>query len=273
MILLPTLSRRSSNTIRVQVFGLFWGLLLAFRVESASAQAQFNPSTESGSDDSEVTSPVAEGGTEKKKPKGANFNQYAQSLRLICSQLDEDGRRETMFKILEPLHEELPDCPGCKSLLRSFASVCKAARARPSKKKIEKAVAKEEHETEQATGPVEGQEAGNEAVPTPKVETVPVRHLQREPSTKLIDTLSTTLIQLSEDERRSGDAARAMQALALALANPDDKTPGERDYFEILSAYVYAPFASILEKGEEKPEQHGEHAQQEKAPVDDLFSF
>ncbi|MBN8548779.1 MAG: hypothetical protein J0M12_05655 [Deltaproteobacteria bacterium] len=259
----------------LSIAGLLVGLLTA--VSPAVAQVEFKPSVESGASSQEVID--SEPTPSKKTPKGSNFTKYAQSLRLICSQLDEDGRREAMFRILLPLPDEFSDCPGCKSFLRSFASVCKASRAKTPKKKIEKKE-KVEEPTEAEAAPEAPDSEDSEAVETPaapaatplKVEAALPR-AQREPSTKLINSVSTLMIELSEDERRAADAARAMQALSIALADPAGMTPGESDYFQILSAYIIAPFARILQKEDERPTEEQDHPAAGSPPVDDLFTF
>ena len=257
------------------------GLAVA-QVEFKPSRAQHSDTFDDGSGERSAKhydEASEEDPSEKKKfSKAVNFSKFTTSMRLICSQLDEDGRREAMFKMLLPLPDELPRCSGCKSFLRSFAGVCKSARAKPVRKKVEKAVAKEpeggaEPEPEQAPETEEGDQT--EVVPTiapAKLEKAgpPVR---REPSTKLLDTVSTLMITLSEDELRSADAAQSIKALAEALNDPKDKTPGEREYFEILAAFMYAPFSRILHPDADPAKTPSAGSSHEKPAVDDLFTF
>lgn len=277
MILSPILNRLCKKALLLTCLALYAVWHLCQPTSFASAQVEFKPNTEQEEKAVEEHSD-SEDPQAKKAAKAANFTRYAPGLRVVCAHLDEDGRREAMFKMLEPLHKEVPDCAGCNSLLRSFASACKAARAKLPKKKVERPKVKVDEAAEESAAEVsadheqhEDGEAGEEAAPTPTP--VPARRLQREPSTKLLDAFSTMLIQMAEDERRSTDAARAMQLLVDAMKYPHDKTPGEKEYFEILSAYVYAPFASILERKEDNPAAKHEGPAAPKPPVDDLFSF
>jgi hypothetical protein len=253
---------------KVVVLGLFALLCRGgFIPEAVHAQSgvEFNPNrsaTDFSGDEIEHT----ESDAPKKKPvKAVSFSKYGPFFRLICANLRDDGRRDTFFYIIEPLDYDFEDHPGGRAFLRSFLSAC---RAKKEKAGAQKTPAPAEVEATEGEDAEHSDEAPPTPAPTPKPKPLP-----REPSTKLINAISTGFNAIAEDDKRAADAAHAADVISKALEDPEDKTPGERDYFGIMAVYFRAPFLAILQEPKHEVSEEGEGEEKEVAPppVDDLF--
>ena len=221
-------------------------------------KVEFTPNLRASEDTNieEVVSAPAESAPKKKLPKSPGFNQYARMFSRWCQLLEKDGRKESMFEMLDYITDEFAECPGCRGFIRSFAFPCKP---KPKPKQISKPKPEATVEGEPAPEPT--------ATPTP-------RPLAREPGTELLDSISRGLIELREDPKRANDVAVAVDRLVKELRDPAHKEPGARDYFDVLAEYLYAPMAELLRAP--APESSGEtgpKATPAPPQVDDLFSF
>ncbi len=223
-------------------------------VAQPSDKVQFNPNRRAHAEqDVEETSGAPEDGAEKKKaPKSPGFTKYSRMFLRWCQLLDKDGRKESMFTMLDYISDEFTECPGCRGFIRGFAFPCK-----PKPKPL----------TKRKPTPVpEG-----EPTPEPTVTPVPAR-VQREPNTELLDAISKGLIEIREDPKRINDAAVAVERLVKELRDPQHKSPGERDYFDVLAEYFHAPLIEFLEK---PVDLHGDPQAASPTPtppqIDDLF--
>lgn len=224
-------------------------LLVAYAssaAEAQSGQVPFKPRLDAV--DEEEFEETGSGTAKTKSSKAPSFSKYSRHFSRWCRLLDKDGRRDAYFLILERISEESTDCLGCRAFLRSASLPCKPRRSAPKKKQPE---------------PEQTPEAA-----------VPEVYRQREPSAELLDAVSTAMIEIREDQKRAPDAAQAIDRLAHALRDPDGKTPGEHDYFEILAEYLHAPMAALLITPVAATDSEGGEVREiEPQKVDDLFSF
>lgn len=253
-------------------------LLLLLPAIAVGQGAEFHPRF-SDDDPGGPTAPTPlpeEEGEEPKSKFPPSFTGFSRDFHVICSLIKADGRQESFSNTLAYLIDISGNCPGCRSFFRSFAGPCRP-RAERQKKPAKKAVASAEEagdESEEAVdteqGSVEEEDLEPTPTPTPAPTPIPMR---RAPSVELIDRVSSFLIVLSEDKRRAATAAQAIEMLVTDLRDPEGKTAGERDYYEILAEYFYAPFAEMLKKPEARKVRSADRPDSPPPPVDDLFSF
>jgi hypothetical protein len=189
-------------------------------------------------------------------PPFTGFARYKRSFDRICDLLRADGRVEAFYTLLDRNSLRDDDCPACRPLIISFTGSCRKMikKSRPPKpKKLE-----------------EGEEAVQPS-PAPKL-----IH-QRDPSTELINDVCRLFIAFSEDQKIRGLVLPATMKVVTLLRSPQDKSPGARDYFTTLAAFMEAPFLELKaaqERADKSDAEGGSHKFEKTGPaVDEMFDF
>jgi hypothetical protein len=154
-----------------------------------------------------------------------SFSKYENRLKQICTEMESDGRRERLAEVAAKEAKAIDSCPSCRALWRSIDRSCR----KPVK--IERPVRKK-------SAPKEGEEAAlAEETPTPTP--TPVPHRERYPSPAVLDLVSRLSDSLFEADQ-AGGVRKAVDYVKNVLLATNDLNPGEKDYFEIFTAYLLA---------------------------------
>ncbi|RIL08467.1 MAG: hypothetical protein DCC75_08810 [Proteobacteria bacterium] len=154
------------------------------------------------------------------EPKPTTFKGYERHRTKIielCSSLSRDYRSEKMFQMIEPLSIKDPGCVACRPMAKLFVQGCKpkVKLTRPKK----------------------------DAPPTPTP--LPVVR-QREPNSLVLAQASQIFSAIAREKDILADSLIVIRKLVTVLRDPKDKSPAEREYFEILAEFIEAPFQEAL---------------------------
>ena len=193
---------------------------------------------------------------DKKMPSGS-ITLARDKLKAVCNGINKDLRLESFLTILDRLIEPDPTCPQCKTFFANFKASCKLEPGKKSKKsqlkKQAEAPIDEAKKEEPAAPTAEGTES--EAGPVPTLVPTPAPPVpEREPNVPLLSLVSIIFEDFAEDKKFWPYRAPLIRKLLLFMTNGDGKTPGEKDYYQILAAFIRDPFKEALHAPIEVPQ-------------------
>jgi hypothetical protein len=211
-------------------------LVVLFIASTACAQdSSFNPRYDGLEDEKGKAAAAAT----VAPPQGIySFARFNYLFKALCEGLEAEGRRARVFEVSKAgLQQEL-DCTPCRAFYRQLIQTCAPPRWRwvqatptPSPTPI---VAEEGDElpTPEPTVP--------QPTPTPTpVGTPPARY----PSAAVLDVASRLSVGLYEMDPGEGSPLQAVKSFEARIFGIKELTPGERDYFGVLSAYLLSAWA------------------------------
>lgn len=165
----------------------------------------------------------------------------------MCQLLELEQRRERIQRIAKNASDDEQECPSCRAFARQIAQSCAT---KPRMKKSTKGKSPEGQTVNLASAtPLNDAKAGE-------------RLLKRYPRTDLVDVLSRLSEGLHGESPGQGPAFMALKSFEQRLFSVPDLTPGERDYYGIVVAYLYSAWAgrpgSPLEIATPSPEEVAE---------------
>jgi hypothetical protein len=150
------------------------------------------------------------------------YERYRRDVEEQCLLLEADGRKDALLGLVTPQAVDDKECVGCKFLFRLYVTSCKMKKERVVMKKKRTAASEDEAE----------------ATPTP----VPTPIVRRLPSTELLDVVSATYAKMADDEKNLNENLKAVRKFRDLLASAPGLGTAAKEYFDVLSAYVFAPF-------------------------------
>lgn len=172
----------------------------------------------------------------KKIKQIQSFTRFEGAMRKVCEDLASEGRRDKIFELAVIRKKEEKICLPCRALWASLASAC-----RPPKATQPKPVKKNKKVDEEAEGA--GEEGGEvEATPTPSPTAIPLR---RYPSPALLDQVSRLAVAIYEFDEEGESAKLALDTFSTTLLQLPALTVAERDYYEIFTTFLLAPWQGL----------------------------
>lgn len=162
-----------------------------------------------------------------------SFDKYKKYLRGVCAAVEQDGRREQLYEILKANTDKVPECPGCRPLLKAFASACRGSsiKRRPKKKVKQDTEDSEDHKHEK-----DGKHKDDSVI-----------HKQREPNVVALDALALSFDRIARDEKRRVQALPAVEYLAGIFRKSAGRTRAQVEYLDIMAEYILAPFSELAQ--------------------------
>lgn len=171
--------------------------------------------------------------SQKKVKPIQSFTRFEGSLRKVCEELALEGRRDKVFELAVVRKKEERTCLPCRALWSSIASACRPPKVvAPKVKKAPKKVEAEE----------EGGESEVEVTPTPAPTPVP---LKRYPNPSLLDQVSRLAVSIYEYDEGGESAKLALDTFVTTLLQLPGLSAAERDYYDIFTTYLTAPWQGL----------------------------
>ncbi len=174
----------------------------------------------------------------------ARFNNLFQEA---CRLFESDRRRERVFAVAKAGAEDVHECASCRALFRQFAQACTPKMQVGTTREKSPATSSEITPVPASTRGKEGQTA-DPGGPSPK----------RYPRTDLVDVLSRLSGGLNEFGPDNSPVFEALKGFERRLMAADGLTAGERDYYGVVLAYLFAAWSgrpgSPLEDSTPTPE-------------------
>jgi hypothetical protein len=186
-------------------------------------------------------------------PKLYSLSRFNVLFQQMCELLEADQRRDRVFEIAKSGVEEEQGCSSCRALLRQLVQSCAP---KPSTKK-----------TPPSDTPTPRGDRGDAAPDATGEENLPTEapmgiSPRRYPRTDLVEVLSRLSSGLYEFSPGKGPVFEALKNLERRLMVGATLTPGERDYFGTVMAYLFSAWAgrpdSPLENPTPSPEEIAE---------------
>lgn len=181
--------------------------------------------------------------------------QYPRQIKLICSEMEKDGRAEKFAEIVGTKTDKDPYCIACKELFENFKDECGKKFA--MEKKLKEKALKEKQQKEK--------KSKNNVKKDIKIKK---NYPQREMSLALIDLVDVFFTELAQDEKLNKEATKAVIVLLYLLKNYEPMTVGEKEYFDTLYIYIKQPFKELIEQA---PNNKKLHEKEEKQLLHNLF--
>ncbi|MFN4896206.1 MAG: hypothetical protein ACK5GN_06470 [Pseudomonadota bacterium] len=184
-------------------------------------------------------------------PQLYSLGRFNPLFQQMCRLLEEDGRRDRLFRIAKGGSDDEQDCPSCRALFRQIAQSC-AAKVRVKKISQPTPVARATAGARQELGDSKGLNQG----------TGDLSVRPRYPRTDLLDVLSQLSTALYDFSPGKGPCFDALKSLELRLSTAPDLAVGEREYFSVVMTYLMAAWAgrpgSPLENATPNPKEIAE---------------
>lgn len=226
------LSRRMSVMVGGAVFATLFATLFAMACCATSCVAQeasFTPRYEGIDEGRRRRSATPTAVVVTKAQPVYSFARFNGLFKAICAGLEAEGRRARVFEVAKIGLAEESDCSSCRALYRQLLQSCGApVSPRSSKKPFNKGAQQDD-----GRGAGEAVSELPESTPTPAT---PARY----PRTDLLDAVSRLSAELYELEPGAGSTFKAVKNFEERLLKVKDLTPGERDYFGVLTTYLLA---------------------------------
>lgn len=196
---------------------------LAVAVDGFAQEVSFTPRFDGIDESRRKRSGTPTPGAATTQQKVYSFARFNGLFWVMCNGLEAEGRRARVFEVAKVgLAEEL-DCSSCRALYRQFIQACGPTKSPKPKVKPKRAPSAESGADEDTVAPV----------PTPPP---PARF----PRTDVVDAASRLSAGLYELEPGAGSTFNAVKNFESRLLHQKDLSPGERDYFGVLTTYLLA---------------------------------
>jgi predicted component of type VI protein secretion system len=199
-----------------------------------SQEDSFNPRYEGAEEERKVEgepSPTPNDITKEQKIYSlARFNFIFQEM---CDGLDAEGRRMRVLQVSKLALQEESSCASCRAFYRQLIQTCATPVRIKGKPTEPPATVTPEPAADDAAkqGVVEG-------AATPAVTPTPLPQPGRYPRTDVVHAASRLSHVLYEMEPGAGSTFKAVKGFEVRLMALKDLTPGERDYYGVLSTYL-----------------------------------
>ncbi len=166
----------------------------------------------------------------QKKKEYKGFAKLKKDFELLCSFLENDGRRDWFYGELAKHRLSKADCPYCKPFFKLFWKAC-----RPPRKKTKPVKKKSKDES-----------------PEEKVEEDKPKLPEREPRLAVLDQASRVFNTLHSDKENLDEIYKVVVYLLEILNNPKEKNAAQREYYSTVATYIFYPFKGYVENRERK---------------------
>ncbi len=192
--------------------------------------------------------------TPTRKPTAApavfSFARFEPNFRLLCEELEGDGRRERLVSIAVAETDRTDQtCISCRALWRSVLGGCAKIGPRPTPKpKVQKgsptpanvgAAGGGESSEDSEAGEIDSAEGGT-PTPLPPTPSPTPKPKARTPSTAAADTASRISVAAYALDPGDGGVHPAFEHLVSVVLATKDLTAAEREYFENLFTFLMA---------------------------------
>jgi hypothetical protein len=192
--------------------------------------------------------------TPTKKPAAApavfSFARFEPNFRLLCEELEADGRRERLVAIAVVEADRADqDCISCRALWRTVIGGCAKLGARPTPKVKAQVTSpttppgeKEGDVTDSAEENSGGEGVEENQTPTPAIPAATPTSVPkaRAPSTAAVDIASRISAAAYAQDPGAGGVYPAFKSLVSTVLSTKDLSVAEREYFDTLTTFLMA---------------------------------